>query len=241
VLSFVVGGLMADADWRLPFLLYLAGWVVLVPVLLYLDEPPRGALHATAGDRAPVALPRVLVLYVITFVLVAMFYMTAVQLPFLLREIGVERPALSGFAIATTSLTAALGSWWLPSLRRRVGVMRVYAVAFALMGVGYCITGAFAHYSAVIAGAFVAGIGVGLFFPNSHLAVLALAPPAVRGRVIGGLTTSIFLGQFASPVLVQPLVAARGIGGAFAACGLGMIAIAGVLAFSRDRLAARSN
>jgi MFS family permease len=239
VLSFVVGGLMADADWRLPFLLYLAGWVLLVPVLMYLDEPPRASLQAATGGQAAVPWSRVMFVYVITFVLVAMFYMTAVQLPFLLREIGVERPALSGFAIATTSLTAALGSWWMPSLRRSVGPLRVYAVAFALMGIGYSVTGAFAHYIAVIVGAFIAGIGVGLFFPNSSLAVLTLAPPAVRGRVIGGLTTAIFLGQFASPVLVQPIVAMRGIGGAFAACGIGMILVAVVMAMMRDRLAVR--
>lgn len=236
VASFVVGGLLADLDWRLPFLLYLAGWALLVPVLLYLDEPPRGAPHATGDARGSVPWRRVLFVYAITFVLVAMFYMTAVQLPFLLREIGVERPALSGLAIATTSLTAALGSWWLPSLRHRAGTLRVYAVAFALMGAGYAVTGAFGHYAAVVAGAGVAGIGVGLFFPASNLAVLTLAPPAVRGRVIGGLTTAIFLGQFMSPVLVQPLVAASGIGGAFVACGLGMLAVAAVLALARDRI-----
>lgn len=236
VASFVVGGVLADFDWRLPFLLYLAGWALLVPVVLYLDEPSRAVPQAIGDARRAVPWPRVLFVYAITFILVAMFYMTAVQLPFLLREIGVERPALSGLAIATTSLTAALGSWWLPSLRHRAGTLRVYAVAFALMGAGYVVTGAFGHYAAVVSGAFVAGIGVGLFFPASNLAVLALAPPAVRGRVIGGLTTAIFLGQFMSPVLVQPLVAASGIGGAFVACGLGMLAAAAVLALARDRI-----
>jgi MFS family permease len=239
VASFVVGGLLADLDWRLPFLLYLAGWVLLVPVLLYLEEPHRGDAHAAARGRAEVPWRRVLFVFAITFVLVAMFYMTAVQLPFLLRAIGVERPALAGLAIATTSLTAALGSWWLPALRRHAGTLRVYATAFALMGAGYVLTGAFAHYAAVVCGAFIAGIGVGLFFPASNLAVLTLAPPAVRGRVIGGLTASIFLGQFLSPVLVQPLVAAFGIRGAFVACGAGMLAAGALLAFARDRLAPR--
>jgi MFS family permease len=239
VASFIVGGLLADLDWRAPFLLYLAGWVLLVPVILYLEEPPRAVAHAAAGGEGAIPWSRVLFVYGITFVLVAMFYMTAVQLPFLLREIGVERPAFAGLAIATTSLSAALGSWWLPSLRRRTGTLRVYAAAFALMGAGYVLTGAFAHYAAVVGGAFIAGIGVGLFFPASNIAILGLAPPAVRGRVIGGLTTAIFLGQFASPIVVQPVVATAGIGGAFVACGAAMIAAAIALALGRDRLAVR--
>ncbi len=239
VASFIVGGLLADLDWRAPFLLYLAGWVLLVPVILYLREPPPAAAQATAAGGGAIPWSRVLFVYAITFVLVAMFYMTAVQLPFLLREIGVERPVLAGIAIAMTSLSAALGSWWLPALRRRTGTLRVYAAAFALMGAGYVLTGAFAHYAAVVAGAFVAGIGVGLFFPASNIAVLGLAPPAVRGRVVGGLTTAIFLGQFASPIVVQPAVAAVGIGGAFVACGMAMVAAAILLALARDRLGAR--
>jgi MFS family permease len=211
--------------------------VLLVPVILYLEEPPRATAHAASGGSGAIPWSRVLFVYAITFVLVAMFYMTAVQLPFLLREIGVERPAFAGIAIATTSLSAALGSWWLPALRHRTGTLRVYAAAFGLMGAGYVIVGAFPHYAAVVAGAFVAGIGVGLFFPASNIAVLGLAPPAVRGRIIGGLTTAIFLGQFASPILVEPVVAATGIGGAFVACGAAMVAAALVLALVRDRLA----
>lgn len=240
VVSFVVGGLLADLDWRLPFLLYLAGWIVLVPVVLHLEEPPRTGAHETGGARAAFPWGPVAFVYAITFVLVAMFYMTAVQMPFLLREIGIERPALAGVAIATTSLSAALGSWWLPRLRHRSGTLRVYGAAFVLMGAGYALVGAVSHYAAVIAGAFIAGIGVGLFFPNSNLAVLSLAPTTVRGRVIGGLTAAIFLGQFFSPILVQPLVAAAGITGAFLVCGLAMLAAGVALALARDRLGARA-
>jgi MFS family permease len=239
VASFIAGGVMADVDWRLPFLLYLAGWVLLVPVLLYLDEPRRHAdLHADAARHAPLALGPVAAVYALTFVLVAMFYMIAVQLPFLLREIGVSSAALAGLAIAMNSLAAAVGSAWFPRLRHRAGTVHVYAVAFALMGTGYALIGALPHYGSIIAGAFVAGIGVGLFFPNSNLAVLTIAPPAVRGRLVGGLTTSIFIGQFASPILVQPLIAASSLFGTFMASGIAMVVCAIALAMARDRLVA---
>jgi MFS family permease len=34
------------------------------------------------------------------------------------------------------------------------------------------------------------------------------APPALRGRILGGFTTAIFLGQFLSPILSQPVTVA---------------------------------
>ena len=81
----------------------------------------------------------------------------------------------------------------------------------------------------------MAGVGVGLFFPNSNLWVLALAPPALRGQLAGGLTSAIFLAQFSSPILVHPLVAATSLARAFtiAAMLIGLAAVA--LALARGR------
>jgi MFS family permease len=54
----------------------------------------------------------------------------------------------------------------------------------------------------------VAGAGMGVSMPNLMAAALTIAPAAYRGRVAGGLTASFFIGQFVSPFLSQPLVAA---------------------------------
>jgi MFS family permease len=62
----------------------------------------------------------------------------------------------------------------------------------------------------------VSGLGVGSAFPNITSWLMSLAPPHLRGRLVGGTTMSIFFGQFASPALSQPLVAAVGKPGAFA-------------------------
>ncbi|MET0679970.1 MAG: MFS transporter, partial [Burkholderiales bacterium] len=215
VVCVAAGGLLADIGWRLPFLIYLTGWAVLVPVLLYVAEPRRAG--ATAVARGHGALPRgsIAAAYGITFFAVAMFYMIPVQMPFLLRAIGVESGAAAGAVVAAASLTAAAGSAWFARLRRASGVLGVYAWAFALMAGGYALAGLAGTFGGALAGAAVAGVGVGLFFPNSNLWVLALAPPSLRGQLAGGLTSAIFLAQFSSPILVHPLVAATSLARAF--------------------------
>jgi MFS family permease len=230
------GGLLADVGWRLPFLIYLTGWAVLVPVLLYLAEPSRAAaVLAAPGLGATFPLVPIACAYAITFFAVAMFYMIPVQIPFLLRAIGVGSGTAAGVVVAAASLTAAAGSAWFPHLRRSHGVLGVYALAFAVMAAGYAVAGLAGTFAGVLAGAAVAGVGVGLFFPNSNLWVLALAPPALRGQLAGGLTSAIFFAQFLSPILAQPLVAATSLARAFVFAAALMALAAAGLALVRGR------
>lgn len=236
VASVGLGGLLADLDWRMPFLLYLSGWAALIPAILFLDEPPRGSSRAPeAGDAHRVALGRVAAAYAITLFAVVMFYMTPVQLPFLVRAIGVESSAAAGAAIAVSSLAAAAGAAAYPRLRRFNGVLAVYAWAIGAMAVGYGLIGIAGSYGAVIVGVVASGFGVGVFFPNSSLWVLALAPPRLRGRLVGGLTAAIFLGQFLSPLLLEPVVAFTSLGTAFGIAAVAMAVVATGLALVRRR------
>jgi MFS family permease len=234
VISVGLGGLLADIDWRMPFLLYLGGWVALIPALAFLNEPERGGSRAPeAGDAQRVAIGRVAAAYAITLFAVVMFYMTPVQLPFLVRAIGVDSSAAAGAAIAVSSLAAAVGSAAFPRVRRFNGVFAVYAWAIAAMAAGYALIGLADAYWMVIVGATASGFGVGLFFPNSSLWVLALAPARLRGRLAGGLTAAIFLGQFLSPLALQPVVASASLAAAFGVAAAMMALVATGLALLR--------
>lgn len=236
VVSVGLGGLLADVDWRMPFLLYLSGWAALIPAILFLDEPLRGTARAPEeGDAHRVARGRVAAAYAITLFAVVMFYMTPVQLPFLVRAIGVESSAAAGAAIAVSSLAAAAGAAAYPRLRRFNSVLAVYAWAIGAMAVGYGLIGIAGSYGAVIVGVVASGFGVGVFFPNSSLWVLALAPPRLRGRLVGGLTAAIFIGQFLSPLLLEPVVAFTSLGTAFGIAAAAMALVATGLALVRRR------
>jgi MFS family permease len=231
-----LGGVLADIDWRLPFLLYLSGWAVLVPAALFLHEPRPVVSRAGDGsDPVRVSIPGIAAAYAITFFAVAAFYMVPVQLPFLARSIGVESGAAAGLAVGLNSALAAAGSAAFPRFRRFNSVLGVYAWAFGFMAAGYLLVGTAASFGMMLAGVFLSGIGVGLFFPNSNLWMLALAPARVRGRLAGGLTASIFLAQFCSPILLEPVVARTSLGGSFLGAAAAMAVVAACLAGLRAR------
>jgi MFS family permease len=57
----------------------------------------------------------------------------------------------------------------------------------------------------------IGGFGIGLLMPNLNVWLANQTPAALRGRALGGFTTAVFLGQFLSPIVSQPLINGVGI------------------------------
>jgi MFS family permease len=148
--------------------------------------------------------------------MLVMFYMTPVQVPFLLRDIGIPSSLAAAGAIVLSTLLGAAGAMTLHRLRHHAGHVTVYSIAMLLIALGYGGIAWASGYPMVLLGAAVSGFGAGIIFPNSSLWVIALAPARLRGRLLGLMTAAIYLGQFASPILMQPAVSAYGLSGAFA-------------------------
>jgi len=73
------------------------------------------------------------------------------------------------------------------------------------------------------------GVGMGLMMPNFSLWLMGFTPMPLRGRVIGGLTTAIFIGQFASPLVVTPLLTVTDIAGTLLYTGFGALALGALI------------
>ena len=235
-----IGGFLADFHWRGPFAVYLLA-IALLPFLAFaLAEPavPRPREHAVADERPPLA--RIGLIYAVAAANMIAFYMIPVQLPFYLHELGVTDPSRTGLAMAFAMLVAAIASTFYGRARARLGHQAIYALAFATVAGGFAFLAAADSYAEVVAALALAALGMGINMPNSSVWLLALAPPGVRGRVVGGLTTSIFLGQFASPLIAQPIIASYGLAYAYGAAAALMVVMSGgfLLAVVRLRRAA---
>jgi len=232
------GGILAEFNWRLPFLIYLSSWAILIPAVRFLDEPSRHVRHADSGPDRRVPVATLALAYSLIFFALVMFYMTPVQIPFLLRDIGITSTAMAAGPIVIGSLASAASAMTLTRLRRFMGYVSVYAFSMMLIAAGYAIIAVAQGYALVLVGAAVSGLGVGIIFTNSGLWVTALAPPRLRGRLLGMMTASIYLGQFSSPILVQPAVAVSGLSGAFSIFA-GIAAAVSMMLVLAQRVAAR--
>ncbi|MEU3771060.1 MFS transporter [Amycolatopsis keratiniphila] len=219
-----LAGLLATVNWHAPFWIYSVSAIVAVFALVSLREPERNS--PAAGS--------VIGIYVLALLVTLVFYMAPTQLPFLLEGFG-SGPAVVGAVVAGSTLTGVVGALAFPRLRRRLGPTAITTVSVALMGVGWLVIGTAGTVAQVVAGLLAGGLGVGFVVPNLNLRLAEAADPARRGRVLSGLVTGIFLGQFLSPLVVQPLVQGIGIAGAFTWSGIALAAGAALAALLSNR------
>ena len=71
----------------------------------------------------------------------------------------------------------------------------------------------------MVVGLLIGGLGLGVLPPNLNVWVASITPSAKRGRALGGLTMALFLGQFFTPIITQPLIQQVGVAGTFGVIG----------------------
>lgn len=215
VLFLSLGGFLADSNWRSPFLIYLTALVLVPFTALLLPEPQRNltnhSTNTTTESAQPFPMTLVLLTYGIALITQIVFYLIPTQLPFYLQQIANAGPSQSGLAIALSTFFSATSSLLYQQFKTRLSFIAIYGIAFANMAVGYALIAWAISFVAVLVGLAIAGAGLGLLMPNMNLCLTSVTPAAFRGRVLSGITTSFFLGQFLSPLLSQPLSGAIGL------------------------------
>jgi MFS family permease len=228
VVFLVMSGLLADLGWRLPFLVHLLAFAILPLVLLALNEPQRtgqftGAAGTSQGEKDPKApyLPVgfLATAYCVVLLMQVVFNLIPTQLPFHLRALFDANATQSGIAIAVNVLFTSAAALQYGRVSSRLSYTQVVAVGFGLIGAGYAGVALADTYGFVLVGMAVSGLGFGLLIPNMNVWVAARTPEALRGRALGGLAAFLFLGQFLSPLISQPLSSQLGLAAVYGLAG----------------------
>ncbi|SFK82739.1 Predicted arabinose efflux permease, MFS family [Amycolatopsis sacchari] len=213
VVSLLLGGLLASLSWRGPFAVYLLGVPLLVLVLRYVSDVPVATTGRTATTGA--WQPRLLGLYALVFLGILVFYVVPTQAPFWLGQIGGAGPALTGAMLAALNLVMTVVGLSFRRLREGRS-FRVLAISlFAAYAAGLVVLGLAGSLWVAGLGILVVGLGVGLQNPTFNGWVVASVAPAARTAALGLLTSAMFLAQFLSPLLAQPVIDAVGLGPMF--------------------------
>lgn len=235
------GGAMAEANWRYPFLIYLFAWVILPLILLSIYEPqrtPSHIRHTVNQENKNSETPRnlLILVYGITTLIQVIFYLIPVQLPFYLRNLMGATPAQSGQAIALCTLLSAFGSILYGKVKAKLDFVTILPLIFAFMGTGYTIIGLASNFGLVMLGLGISGVGLGLLMPNMTVWVSATVPDAMRGVALGGLSTALFLGQFLSPIITQPMSLRVGLAMTYALSGGLLLILAMILTLMKRQV-----
>lgn len=237
-----LGGLLAGIDWRGPFVIYLAALALAPLVALRLREPARepdstgGSGAGSPGGRAGSTARLLILLYATALVGMVIFYVVPTQLPFYFEGLLGIGATGAGLSIALMTLFQSFASLSYGGIRARLGYSAIGVLTFVLIGVGYVVIGLAGNLSLALSGLAIGGAGVGLLLPNLNNWISSDTPAGIRGRALGGLTAAVFLGQFLSPLVSQPVGGAFGLGAAFlVAAGISFATMAALITIGRRR------
>jgi MFS family permease len=253
-------GVLADSGWRSPFLVHALAFVV-VPFILAaiyepqlkercLEKPPAGGEPGACVGQSiqeaksepvvhePEPTPVGLIAFIFGVVVLVeiVFFIVPIQLPFHLQDLIGATATQSGLAISVLSLSFALSSMQFGRLAARFDHISVLMIGFVLIGSGYALITLSGGSILLYVGLVVSGIGIGQLIPNLYTWLANETPVHIRGRVMGGFTTAIFIGQFLSPIVSQPLTAAVALANTFLVAGVALIAFVPLVFAARNRL-----
>ncbi len=206
IVFITAGGLLAQVHWSYPFAIYLIP-ILFVPFLVKSLYEPQKHKHIEDLEVEAKLLP----VYLTAFFVMVLFYMLPTQFPYLIVNTLGGKPQTIGFVIATAMTFNALTSMQYAKIKAKFSYIQIYAATFTLFALGLFII----SQATSIAGLFFAtaptGMAFGLLLVNTNAWFLSRVPAHKRGKASGVLTSSFFLGQFASPILFEPIVSSYGI------------------------------
>lgn len=235
--ALVGGGVLVDQyGWRFPFALHLLGLPVLVAVWVGVqDKPANGAPGASGSFHGASPFKSQWPVFACAVLLSIGMFMPSVQGPFLLLGRGVTSAATLGWVVAACAVVAAMASASFGWVVRVVGAGRMFGLTAAVFGVGALVMAGSRSLAIATLGSAIMGLGAGWVEATGATLVLGRVPEQHRPAAIGALISSIFLGQFLNPWVVDPLRQLWGIEGAFVAVGVVFLLMAVVLAVGRGR------
>lgn len=227
----VGGGLLSDINWRYPFGIYLVGLVIAVFVAKFLFDvevqPTQDEEEQLKSSLVPI--------YFLAFLLMVIFYILPTQIPFLIINVFHASGAMTGSIIATAFVFNALGAISFAGLKKRFDFATIYMIGMGIIGVGFICIGFVNDVHLFFITSPIMGFGGGILMTNITAWMLHKAHHTKRVKSSSYLTSSLFLGQFFSPIITYPIVQLIGIENFFEAIGSFIVIILIVIVLLKKR------
>lgn len=193
-----LAGVIALMSARAPFAIYALPLVFLPLMWKAIIEPVHQSPSQQKSGNKPqsrwvLSFSGILVLQMLSS---GLFFLLPTQLPFYLTH-----SVLTGVALGVLCLTGGLAALCYRHIAQQYGLYRALALGYVSMAIGF--TSLALANTAIVAliGSVCVGAGYALVSPPYIALALRLAPAYRRGLASGFLSSSIFAGQFISPIV----------------------------------------
>lgn len=210
------GGILSDIHWKYPFGIYLIGLCIVPLAILFLREP-QNLPHDEDEKEISGSLYSI---YFLAFVMMLLFYTLPTQMPFLIMNHFGASGTMAGFIISTAMGSSALGALSFAKLKHHLSFKTIYLIGIATLACGFIAIGSITHVSFFFISSPIMGFSNGLLMTTTMAWMLQRADAKKRIKASAYFTSSLYAGQFCSPLLFHPIVKQVGLQDFFILLGL---------------------
>lgn len=228
VVYLFLSGLLADIHWNYPFLIYFLAFIILILFQLSINSYQLEHDEKTHKDIESVKFrfdSKLIIVMILGFISMAIYLMIPIQLPFFMNSLQSVSNSLIGIYMSIWIFASGFSSLFFKKLKILISYKHLFVIGFALWSIGYFIMFVSKGLEFIIPGLIFAGIGNGLVFPNLKVLLLNVTSTDFRGKAAGFLTMSLYLGQFFSPLIMEPIIKKFGISYIFFVFGIILIVL----------------
>ncbi len=227
IVTMLLAGYLATFNWRVPFNVYWIGVIIFILVFFFLPkDKPQEAPEGVGKSKIPMSIFG-LALGACGVMLV--YYAIATNMAIYLEESNLGGSEIAGIVIAFSTVGGMITSIILVRLEMLLK-QYIIPVAILVMGLAFGIL-TFTHsIPIVLLGVSLVGFGQGIVFPLVNVKALSQVDPYHSDKVIAVVSSSIYIGQFLSPIVLDGI--GRIAGNPEIRFQYGVIAVGMVIAFA---------
>ncbi|GAB3119096.1 MFS transporter [Streptomyces calidiresistens] len=207
----LLAGAVGGISWHAPFAIHLIGIPLGLATLLVLPRGNPTPGEADSGKKARLLpflrrSPALRGLYLLMIVSSALLYSLAVFVPIRLGEVGVTAPLLVAVIGMSISIAMSIVGMFYARARAGLGYAGMLRLTATLWVVAFMILATTGTAVLMALAMALFGLGTGLLIPAVTVLIGDSAPQELRGSAVALSGTASFAGQFASPLLLGPVV-----------------------------------
>ncbi len=197
------GGALAGIGWHEPFLIYGIGLLIFMISIISLKEP-------TISDfRSPTDLPEkksnvkiIILCYMTIFLLMLEMFVVPTKLPTYMTDTLGDTALISGLILGVNGTFNAISCLMYRRISLLMDRYQTVIAGFLLLGLGYILFLLPASYPQIIFSSILLGVGVGMATTSVVNILSENASFKTSGRIMGGYSMFLNLGQFMSTLLI---------------------------------------
>lgn len=197
IIASSLSGVLVSLNWRLSFLIYLLGLLVMILVVRFLPNTDMNHSNNVIDKRS---IKKILPYAFAMFLAMVIFYTLPSNFSMIVTREKLVPTSYIGLMMSLQSITAFLTGMSLNLILKKLGKYSKY-IAVVMVTAGFIFLSLTIHLYTVLIGLIMLGIGMGMIVPllNSQISVNIEREKVTNAMAF--VSAMLYLGQFLSPII----------------------------------------